>query len=88
MLHISHSTAGKMELGGSLTRQNEQDASLDPTLPNPHVANIGRYIEEQELKMRSALQVCVCMAFLILVIDWAWPLHIGGLPTQNQRYCE
>ena len=61
MLHISHATAGKMELGGSLTRQNEQDAQLDMTLPNPHVANIGRYIEEQELKMRGALQVrCQC----------------------------
>jgi len=56
MLHISHDSVGKMELGGSLTRQNEQDANLDMTLPNPHVANIGRYIEEQELKMRSALQ--------------------------------
>jgi capping protein beta len=49
-------TLGDFELSGSLTRQTEQDGALDPTLPNAHIANLGRYIEEQELKMRSALQ--------------------------------
>lgn len=33
-----------------------QDAALDPTLPAAHVANIGKLVEEQELKMRGAMQ--------------------------------
>lgn len=33
-----------------------QDAALDPTLPAAHVANIGRLIEDQEQKMRGAMQ--------------------------------
>ena len=58
MLHMSatNERTGQMELGGSLTRQNEYDAPLDPTLPAAHVSNIGRLVEEQELKIRSALQ--------------------------------
>lgn len=66
MLHMSKSggKVGSMDLSGSLTRQSEQDATLDPTLPAAHIANIGKYIEEQELKMRSALQVRIARVLL------------------------
>lgn len=56
---------GNLELGGSMTRQIEQSyplealpsslASSNPVNPG-HIANIGRMIEEQEMKMRNLLQ--------------------------------
>ncbi|KAJ3037416.1 hypothetical protein HDV00_001723 [Rhizophlyctis rosea] len=44
---------GSMNLSGSLTRQAEQDFPLDDA--NAHVANIGRMVEDMEIKMRNAL---------------------------------
>jgi hypothetical protein len=37
--------------------QVEQDAPLDASLPYPHLPNIGKQIEDMEIKMRSLLQV-------------------------------
>ncbi|RKP09383.1 F-actin-capping protein subunit beta [Thamnocephalis sphaerospora] len=45
---------GSMNLSGSMTRQTEIEYPLDE--PGSHVGNIGRMVEEMELKMRSALQ--------------------------------
>ena len=42
-----------MKLGGSLTRQAEQDFTLDDN--NPHIANIGHMVEDMENKMRNTL---------------------------------
>ena len=39
-----------MNLGGSLTRQIEQDASVSEA--SPHIANIGKMVEEMENKIR------------------------------------
>lgn len=61
---------GSLELGGSMTRQIESSMPLEAlpsslsstnsnTAPpaNPgHISNIGKMIEEQELKMRNLLQ--------------------------------
>lgn len=41
-----------MNLGGSLMRQKEQDASLSDST---HIANIGRMVEEMENQIRHAL---------------------------------
>ncbi len=35
--------SGKMNLGGSLTRQSETDSPVNDA--NPHIANIGRMVE-------------------------------------------
>jgi len=58
MLHIirRNGRVGEMELGGTMTRQTDQDAPLDPTLSSTHVSNIGKLIEDMEIKMRSLLQ--------------------------------
>ena len=40
-----------MNLGGSLTRQVEQDAPVSETT-SPHIANIGRMVEDMENKIR------------------------------------
>ena len=42
-----------MTLGGSLTRQAEQDFTVSDA--SPHIANIGHMIEDMENRMRSTL---------------------------------
>lgn len=44
----------EITLSGSMTRQTEQDAPLADALS--HVANIGRMVEDMEIKMRNLLQ--------------------------------
>jgi len=45
--------SGTMNLGGSLTRQVEQDAAVSEA--SPHIANIGKMVEEMENKIRNTL---------------------------------
>jgi len=56
MLFIETETkeTGRVTLAGSLTRQDEKDFPVDKV--NPHVANMGRMIEDMELKLRTTLQ--------------------------------
>jgi len=46
--------SGTMNLGGSLTRQIEQDASVSEA--SPHIANIGKMVEEMENKIRNQIE--------------------------------
>lgn len=46
--------AGDVNLSGSLTRQNEVDATLSDA--SSHISNTGRLIEDMEIKMRNLLQ--------------------------------
>lgn len=52
-LQTNKPRSGTMNLGGSLTRQIEQDASVSEA--SPHIANIGRLIEDMENKIRMTL---------------------------------
>lgn len=52
-LQTNKDASGVMNLGGSLTRQNEIDSAVNDG--SPHIANIGRMVEEMENKMRSTL---------------------------------
>lgn len=58
MLSLSTSTGGggpgDMDLSGNMTRQVEQDLAVAGD--DSHTANIGRLIEDMELKMRNLLQ--------------------------------
>jgi capping protein beta len=45
---------GEMDLSGNMTRQIEQDLPVDAD--ENHIANIGRLVEDMELKMRNLLQ--------------------------------
>ncbi|KDR76005.1 hypothetical protein GALMADRAFT_247222 [Galerina marginata CBS 339.88] len=45
---------GEVSLSGSMTRQTEQDWPLNETAS--HITNIGKMIEEMEIKMRNLLQ--------------------------------
>lgn len=56
MLHIltNNKALGSMDLSGNMTRQVEQD--LDVKEKSDHIANLGRLVEDMELKMRNQLQ--------------------------------
>jgi len=56
MLSIETETeaTGTVSLAGSLTRQAEQDAAVSDA--NPHIYNIGRMVEDMELKLRQTLE--------------------------------
>lgn len=45
---------GDLDLSGNMTRQVEQDLPVDGD--EAHVANVGRMVEDMELKMRNLLQ--------------------------------
>lgn len=45
--------SGTMNLGGSLTRQVEHDSAVNEA--SPHIANIGRMVEDMENKIRNTL---------------------------------
>lgn len=55
---LSLSTAagnlGDMDLSGNMTRQVEQDLPVEND--DSHIANVGRLVEDMELKMRNLLQ--------------------------------
>jgi capping protein beta len=52
-LQTNKQGSGTMNLGGSLTRQIEQDAPVNEA--SPHIANIGRMVEDMENKIRNTL---------------------------------
>jgi capping protein (actin filament) muscle Z-line, beta len=47
-------TLGEMDLSGNMTRQIEQELPVETD--ESHIANIGRLVEDMELKMRNLLQ--------------------------------
>merc|ERR1711997_289127 len=52
-LQTNKPRSGTMNLGGSLTRQVEQDCPVSEA--SPHIANIGRLVEDMENKIRNTL---------------------------------
>lgn len=52
-LQTNKAGSGTMNLGGSLTRQVETDSAVNEA--NPHIANIGRIVEDMENKIRNTL---------------------------------
>ncbi|KFY49347.1 hypothetical protein V496_10070 [Pseudogymnoascus sp. VKM F-4515 (FW-2607)] len=56
ILHLSTGTdaLGDMELSGNMTRQIEADLTVDDD--GSHISNIGKLVEDMELKMRNLLQ--------------------------------
>ncbi|KAG6363570.1 hypothetical protein INS49_008671 [Diaporthe citri] len=50
----SNVTLGEMDLSGNMTRQIEQELPVETD--ESHIANVGRLVEDMELKMRNLLQ--------------------------------
>lgn len=53
-LSTSGSSLGDLDLSGNMTRQVEQDLPVDND--ESHIANVGKLVEDMELKMRNLLQ--------------------------------
>ncbi|PHH65458.1 hypothetical protein CDD81_2238 [Ophiocordyceps australis] len=53
-LATSEGALGDVDLSGNMTRQVEQDLPVESD--ESHIANIGRLVEDMELKMRNLLQ--------------------------------
>ncbi|CAI4216992.1 unnamed protein product [Parascedosporium putredinis] len=57
ILHLSTASGGAssdMDLSGNMTRQVEQELPVESD--DSHIANVGRLVEDMELKMRNLLQ--------------------------------
>ncbi|KAL8705344.1 MAG: hypothetical protein Q9201_001543 [Fulgogasparrea decipioides] len=56
ILHLStgNEALGDMDLSGNMTRQIEQDMPVQDD--SSHIVNVGKLVEEMELKMRNLLQ--------------------------------
>ncbi|KAJ2976366.1 hypothetical protein NQ176_g4995 [Zarea fungicola] len=50
----SNAALGELDLSGNMTRQVEQDMPVDTD--ESHIANVGKLVEDMELKMRNLLQ--------------------------------
>lgn len=57
ILHLANKTEalGEMDLSGNMTRQVEVDLPVESDAS--HVANVGRLVEDMELKMRNLLRM-------------------------------
>jgi capping protein beta len=53
-LSTGNEALGEMDLSGNMTRQIEADLPVDDD--TSHIANIGKLVEDMELKMRNLLQ--------------------------------
>ena len=85
-LQTNKVASGTMNLGGSLTRQIEQDNPVSDS--SPHIANIGKMVEEMENKIRYNFR----NRFLwnidhVLNIDFQEPF-IRDLFRQNPRHSQ
>lgn len=60
ILHLgtANESLGDMNLSGNMTRQIEADYPVDNDAS--HVANVGRLVEDMELKMRNLLRKLPC----------------------------
>ena len=63
---------GEMDLSGNMTRQVENDLPVEETpagSERDHISNIGKLVEEMELKMRNLLRMFFCFSSLTLCYE-------------------
>ena len=69
-----------MDLSGNMTRQVEQDMAVEND--DSHIVNIGRLVEDMELKMRNLLRMyykfCIGLLHLLTAIR-------GGVLRKSKR---
>ena len=66
ILHLANKTEalGDMDLSGNMTRQVEVDLPVESDAS--HVANVGRLVEDMELKMRNLLRMFIVLPSSLL----------------------
>lgn len=87
MLHLAteNSNLGEMDLSGNLTRQVEVDLPVESDAS--HIPNIGKLVEDMELKMRNQLRMLLLCYLLYSVHSEYWlTVYRGGLFWKSQRY--
>jgi capping protein beta len=82
MLSIETQTdqTGQVTLSGNLTRQAEQDYQFNDN--NDHVSNIGRMIEDMELKLRNTIETIYFGKTKDIVNELR---QLAGVEALNQR---
>jgi len=82
MLGIDTETeqTGRVSLAGSLTRQEEKDMTIDAN--NPTLSNIGRMVEDMEIKLRTTLELIYFGKTKDIVNDLR---NMTGLGVMRQR---
>ena len=60
-LSTANDALGDMDLSGNMTRQIEQDMPV--TDDSSHIVNVGKLVEDMELKMRNLLRMCWNLEF-------------------------
>jgi len=88
MLFIETETkeTGRVTLAGSLTRQDEKDYPVDKN--TPHIANIGRMVEDMELKLRTTLQTIYFGKTKDIVNDLRQSISVSSLQQRNALQAE
>lgn len=93
-LGMGNESLGSMDLSGNMVRQVEQDMPVEDD--TSHVANVGRMVEDMELKMRNLLQevyfgkakdVVGDLRSMPFPIPWAlgpWLTTAAGLPPLSE----
>ena len=69
ILHLSNENEklGEMDLSGNMTRQVEADLPVESDAS--HVANVGKLVEDMELRMRNLLRTFVLQFSVVHVAD-------------------
>lgn len=87
ILHLANGTdaLGDMDLSGNMTRQVEADLPVESDAS--HIANVGRLVEDMELKMRNLLRM-----WFLPEGFWRYFANVdcffrGGLLRQGQGCC-
>jgi len=55
-IETENAATGTVNLSGSLTRQDEKDFPITELYSNTHVLNIGKMVEDMEIKLRNTLE--------------------------------
>jgi len=55
-IETENASTGTVNLSGSLTRQDEKDCPVVENNSNTHVFNIGKMVEDMEIKLRTTLE--------------------------------
>jgi capping protein beta len=68
ILHLANKNEalGDMDLSGNMTRQVEVDLPVESDAS--HVANVGRLVEDMELKMRNLLRMSLVVQPSVLTM--------------------
>lgn len=84
ILHLSNEgqALGEMDLSGNMTRQVEVDLPVESDAS--HVANVGRLVEDMELKMRNLLRMCILHWLTWMHLLTRLSLNRGSLLRQGK----